>query len=228
MVIKMNVDIILVFIILFVPLIADIKVRSNYSKYSKEKNSLDLSGKEVARRILDNNGLNYIDILPTKGHLTDHYNPITKKISLSESSYDSKSIAGAAIAAHEVGHAIQDKECYSFLRFRNKMVPFVNFTSRVASILIILSFVFNILDMLDAGIILLLVGLFFQLITLPVEFNASKRAKEQLKNCGLLNKKDTRGTKKVLSAAAFTYVASFLAMAVQILRLLLARNNNSN
>lgn len=228
MVIKMYVDIILVFIILFVPLIADIKVRSNYSKYSKEKNSLNLSGKEVARRILDNNGLNYIDIVPTKGHLTDHYNPITKKISLSESSYDSKSIAGAAIAAHEVGHAIQDKECYSFLRFRNKMVPFVNFTSRVASILIILSFVFNILDMLDAGIILLLVGLFFQLITLPVEFNASKRAKEQLKNCGLLNKKDTRGTKKVLSAAAFTYVASFLAMAVQILRLLLVRNNNSN
>lgn len=228
MVIKMYVDIILVFIILFVPLIADIKVRSNYSKYSKEKNSLNLSGKEVARRILDNNGLNYIDIVPTKGHLTDHYNPITKKISLSESSYDSKSIAGAAIAAHEVGHAIQDKECYSFLRFRNKMIPFVNFTSRVASILIILSFVFNILDMLDAGIILLLVGLFFQLITLPVEFNASKRAKEQLKNCGLLNKKDTRGTKKVLSAAAFTYVASFLAMAVQILRLLLARNNNSN
>lgn len=224
----MYVDIILVFIILFVPLIADIKVRSNYSKYSKEKNSLNLSGKEVARRILDNNGLNYIDIVPIKGHLTDHYNPITKKISLSESSYDSKSIAGAAIAAHEVGHAIQDKECYSFLRFRNKMVPFVNFTSRVASILIILSFVFNILDMLDAGIILLLVGLFFQLITLPVEFNASKRAKEQLKNCGLLNKKDTRGTKKVLSAAAFTYVASFLAMAVQILRLLLARNNNSN
>ena len=224
----MYVDIILVFIILFVPLIADIKVRSNYSKYSKEKNSLNLSGKEVARRILDNNGLNYIDIVPTKGHLTDHYNPITKKISLSESSYDSKSIAGAAIAAHEVGHAIQDKECYSFLRFRNKMVPFVNFTSRVASILIILSFIFNILDMLDAGIILLRVGLFFQLITLPVEFNASKRAKEQLKNCGLLNKKDTRGTKKVLSAAAFTYVASFLAMAVQILRLLLARNNNSN
>lgn len=228
MVIKMDIDIILVSIILFVPLIADIKVRSNYSKYSKEKNSLNLSGKEVARRILDNNGLNYIDIVPTKGHLTDHYNPITKKISLSESSYDSKSIAGAAIAAHEVGHAIQDKECYSFLRFRNKMVPFVNFTSRVASILIILSFIFNILDMLDAGIILLLVGLFFQLITLPVEFNASKRAKELLKNCGLLNKKDTRGTKKVLSAAAFTYVASFLAMAVQILRLLLARNNNSN
>lgn len=224
----MKMDLILILFIIIVPLMADIKVKMNYNTYSKQKNSLNMTGKEVARKILDNNGLNYVDILQTKGSLTDHYNPLTKKIFLSENTYGSKSIAAAAVAAHEVGHAIQDKECYSFLRFRNKMVPFVNFTSRVASILIILSFIFNILDMLDAGIILLLVGLFFQLITLPVEFNASKRAKEQLKNCGLLNKKDTRGTKKVLSAAAFTYVASFLAMAVQILRLLLARNNNSN
>lgn len=224
----MKMDLILILFIIIVPLMADIKVKMNYNAYSKQKNSLNMTGKEVARKILDNNGLNYVDILQTKGSLTDHYNPLTKKIFLSENTYGSKSIAAAAVAAHEVGHAIQDKECYIFLRFRNKMVPFVNFTSRVASILIILSFIFNILDMLDAGIILLLVGLFFQLITLPVEFNASKRAKEQLKNCGLLNKKDTRGTKKVLSAAAFTYVASFLAMAVQILRLLLARNNNSN
>ena len=217
----MYVDIILIFIILFVPLIADIKVRSNYSKYSKEKNSLNLSGKEVARRILDNNGLNYIDIVPTKGHLTDHYNPITKKISLSESSYDSKSIAGAAIAAHEVGHAIQDKECYSFLRFRNKMVPFVNFTSRVASILIILSFIFNILDMLDAGIILLLVGLFFQLITLPVEFNASKRANEFLKKEALIEKNEQEGSKSMLNAAAMTYVASVISTILEIFRLIL-------
>lgn len=224
----MDIDLLLIFIILFIPLIADIKVKSNYTKYSKEKNSLNLTGKEVARKILDNNGLNYIDIIPAKGNLTDHYNPITKKISLSESSYNSDSIAGAAIAAHEVGHAIQDKECYSFLRFRNNMVPFVNFTSRIASILILLSFVLDLVNMLDAGIILLLVGLFFQLITLPVEFNASKRAKEQLKNCGLLNKKDINGTEKVLSAAAFTYVASFLAMAVQILRLILIRNSNDN
>ena len=224
----MNIDLILIFIILFVPLIADIKVKTNYSKYSKETNSLNLTGKEIARKILDNNGLNYIDIIPTKGNLTDHYNPITKKIFLSESSYDSKSIAGASIAAHEVGHAIQDKECYSFLRFRNNMVPFVNFTSRIASVLILLSFVFDLINMLDVGIILLLFGLLFQLITLPVEFNASKRAKEQLKNCGLLKEKDTKGTKKVLSAAAFTYIASFLAMAVQILRLVLIRNNNNN
>lgn len=221
-------DFILICFILIVPLIADIKVKNNYNKYSKQNNSLGLTGKEVARRILDNNGLNYIDIVPTKGSLTDHYNPITKKISLSSSSYDSKSIAAAAIAAHEVGHAIQDKESYSFLKFRNKMVPFVNFTSRAASILIILSIFLNLIEMLDAAIILLFVGLLFQLITLPVEFDASNRAQDQLKNCGLLDKNDNKGTRKVLKAAAFTYVASFLAMAVQILRLVLIRNNNNN
>ena len=199
---------------------ADIKVKMNYNTYSKQKNSLNMTGKEVARKILDNNGLNYVDILQTKGSLTDHYNPLTKKIFLSENTYGSKSIAAAAVAAHEVGHAIQDKESYSYLRFRNKMVPFVNFTSRAATILIFISFIFNFMEMFDAGIVLLLVGLLFQLITLPVEFNASNRAKEQLKSCGLLEKNDISGTKSMLNTAAFTYVASFLAMALQILSLI--------
>ena len=207
---------------------ADIKVKMNYNAYSKQKNSLNMTGKEVARKILDNNGLNYVDILQTKGSLTDHYNPLTKKIFLSENTYGSKSIAAAAVAAHEVGHAIQDKESYSYLRFRNKMVPFVNFTSRAATILIFISFIFNFMEMFDAGIVLLLVGLLFQLITLPVEFNASNRAKEQLKSCGLLEKNDISGTKSMLNTAAFTYVASFLAMALQILRLILIRNSNNN
>lgn len=181
-------DLILILFIIIVPLMADIKVKMNYNTYSKQKNSLNMTGKEVARKILDNNGLNYVDILQTKGSLTDHYNPLTKKIFLSENTYGSKSIAAAAVAAHEVGHAIQDKESYSYLRFRNKMVPFVNFTSRAATILIFISFIFNFMEMFDAGIVLLLVGLLFQLITLPVEFNASNRAKEQLKSCGLLEK----------------------------------------
>ncbi len=228
MVMNMNLDFILIIIILIIPLIANIKVKSSYSWFSKEKNSLNMKGKDVARKILDSNGLYYVDIIPGRGELTDHYNPVTKKIVLSESSYNSKSVAAAAIAAHEVGHAIQDKECYSFLRFRNKMVPFVNYTSNAASILIILSFALNIVNMLDAGIILLLVGLLFQLITLPVEFDASRRAEKQLKSCGLLSNIDIYGTKKVLSAAAFTYVASFFAMALQILRLILLRNNNRN
>lgn len=224
----MKMDLILILFIIIVPLIADIKVKMNYNTYSKQKNSLNMTGKEVARKILDNNGLNYVDILQTKGSLTDHYNPLTKKIFLSENTYGSKSIAAAAVAAHEVGHAIQDKESYSYLRFRNKMVPFVNFTSRAATILIFISFIFNFMEMFDAGIVLLLVGLLFQLITLPVEFNASNRAKEQLKSCGLLEKNDISGTKSMLNAAAFTYVASFLAMALQILRLILIRNSNNN
>ena len=224
----MKMDLILILFIIIVPLIAEIKVKMNYNTYSKQKNSLNMTGKEVARKILDNNGLNYVDILQTKGSLTDHYNPLTKKIFLSENTYGSKSIAAAAVAAHEVGHAIQDKESYSYLRFRNKMVPFVNFTSRAATILILISFIFNFMEMFDAGIVLLLVGLLFQLITLPVEFNASNRAKEQLKSCGLLEKNDISGTKSMLNAAVFTYVASFLAMALQILRLILIRNSNNN
>lgn len=224
----MKMDLILILFIIIVPLIAEIKVKMNYNTYSKQKNSLNMTGKEVARKILDNNGLNYVDILQTKGSLTDHYNPLTKKTFLSENTYGSKSIAAAAVAAHEVGHAIQDKESYSYLRFRNKMVPFVNFTSRAATILILISFIFNFMEMFDAGIVLLLVGLLFQLITLPVEFNASNRAKEQLKSCGLLEKNDISGTKSMLNAAAFTYVASFLAMALQILRLILIRNSNNN
>lgn len=224
----MKMDLILILFIIIVPLMADIKVKMNYNTYSKQKNSLNMTGNEVARKILDNNGLNYVDIVQTKGSLTDHYNPLTKKIFLSENTYGSKSIAAAAVAAHEVGHAIQDKESYSYLRFRNKMVPFVNFTSRAATILIFISFIFNFMEMFDAGIVLLLVGLLFQLITLPVEFNASNRAKEQLKSCGLLEKNDISGTKSMLNAAAFTYVASFLAMALQILRLILIRNSNNN
>ena len=224
----MKMDLILILFIIIVPLMADIKVKMNYNAYSKQKNSLNMTGKEVARKILDNNGLNYVDILQTKGSLTDHYNPLTKKIFLSENTYGSKSIAAAAVAAHEVGHAIQDKESYSYLRFRNKMVPFVNFTSIAATILIFISFIFNFMEMFDAGIVLLLVGLLFQLITLPVEFNASNRAKEQLKSCGLLEKNDISGTKSMLNTAAFTYVASFLAMALQILRLILIRNSNNN
>lgn len=224
----MKMDLILILFIIIVPLIAEIKVKMNYNTYSKQKNSLNMTGKEVARKILDNNGLNYVDILQTKGSLTDHYNPLTKKIFLSENTYGSKSIAAAAVAAHEVGHAIQDKESYSYLRFRNKMVPFVNFTSKAATILIFISFIFDFMEMFDAGIVLLLVGLLFQLITLPVEFNASNRAKEQLKSCGLLEKNDISGTKSMLNAAAFTYVASFLAMALQILRLILIRNSNNN
>ena len=213
-----SLDVILMLIIIVLPLYANIKINSTYSKYSKKQNSGKLTGKEVAEKILEMNGLSNVKVGRINGSLTDHYDPRNKTISLSDGIYNSNSISACAVAAHEVGHAIQDKERYSMLVFRSKLVPVVNFTSRLSSILVFSGFI-------TIGAILLTVGLFFQLITLPVEFDASKRAKEELQKCGLIEKQDTKGATKVLKAAAFTYVAGFLASALQIARLLLISRN---
>ena len=132
-----------------------------------------------------------------------------------------------AVAAHECGHAIQDKESYAFLRFRSALVPVVNFTSRIATIFLAIGIFAQLTGMLTIGILLLSAGLLFQLITLPVEFNASARAKVQLQEMGLLDSNDTDGTKKVLHAAALTYVAGFLSTALQIFRLILINRNRN-
>ena len=218
-------DLILILLIIFIPLIAQVSIKGSYSKYSKIDNDKNLTGKEVARMILDKNGLNNVEIFETNGELTDYYDPRKKRVVLSSSIYKGTSISSASVAAHEVGHAIQDKEGYFFLRFRSFLVPIVNFISHISSLFIIIGFAAEALNLIDIGIILLLVGLFFQLITLPVEFNASSRAKEQLKDIGLYSKKNINGTNSVLNAAAFTYVAGFLAEALQILRLILISRN---
>lgn len=218
-------DLILILLIILIPLIAQVSVKGSYSKYSKVENDKNLTGKEVARMILDKNGLNNVEIFETNGELTDYYDPRKKRVVLSSSIYKGTSISSASVAAHEVGHAIQDKEGYFFLRFRSFLVPIVNFTSHISSLFIIIGFAAEALNLIDIGIILLLVGLFFQLITLPVEFNASSRAKDQLKDIGLYSKKNINGTNSVLNAAAFTYVAGFLAEALQILRLILISKN---
>lgn len=220
-----SLDIILMLIIIVLPLYANIKINSTYSKYSKKQNSGKLTGKEVAEKILEMNGLSNVKVGRINGSLTDHYDPRNKTISLSDGIYNSNSISACAVAAHEVGHAIQDKERYSMLVFRSKLVPVVNFTSRLSSILVFSGFIFDLFNFITIGAILLTVGLFFQLITLPVEFDASKRAKEELQKCGLIEKQDTKGATKVLKAAAFTYVAGFLASALQIARLLLISRN---
>jgi len=220
-----SLDVILMLIIIVLPLYANIKINSTYSKYSKKQNSGKLTGKEVAEKILEMNGLNNVKVGRINGSLTDHYDPRNKTISLSDGIYNSNSISACAIAAHEVGHAIQDKERYSMLVFRSKLVPVVNFTSRLSSILVFSGFIFDLFNFITIGAILLTVGLFFQLITLPVEFDASKRAKEELQKCGLIENQDTKGATKVLKAAAFTYVAGFLASALQIARLLLISRN---
>lgn len=220
-----SLDVILMLIIIVLPLYANIKTNSTYNKYSKKQNSGKLTGKEVAEKILEMNGLSNVKVGRINGSLTDHYDPRNKTISLSDGIYNSNSISACAVAAHEVGHAIQDKERYSMLVFRSKLVPVVNFTSRLSSILVFSGFIFDLFNFITIGAILLTVGLFFQLITLPVEFDASKRAKEELQKCGLIEKQDTKGATKVLKAAAFTYVAGFLASALQIARLLLISRN---
>lgn len=220
-----SLDVILMIIIIVLPLYANMRINSTYSKYSKKQNSGKLTGKEVAEKILEMNGLSNVKVGRINGSLTDHYDPRNKTISLSDGIYNSNSISACAVAAHEVGHAIQDKERYSMLVFRSKLVPVVNFTSRLSSILVFSGFIFDLFNFITIGAILLTVGLFFQLITLPVEFDASKRAKEELQKCGLIENQDTKGATKVLKAAAFTYVAGFLASALQIARLLLISRN---
>lgn len=212
-------------IIIFLPIIAQLKIKGTYNKYMKVKNESELTGAEAAKMILKKNGLSNVNVYETSGTLTDYYDPKKKMVVLSSDIYNSKSVSSVAVAAHECGHAIQDKENYKFLRFRSALVPIVNFTSRIASIFIIFGFIFEALDLLDVGIICLLIGLLFQLVTLPVEFNASARAKDQLEICGIVSNKEKSGVKQVLSAAAFTYVAGFIAEALQILRLVLISRN---
>ena len=212
-------------IIIFLPIIAQLKIKGTYNKYMKVKNESELTGAEAAKMILKKNGLSNVNVYETSGTLTDYYDPKKKMVVLSSDIYNSKSVSSVAVAANECGHAIQDKENYKFLRFRSALVPIVNFTSRIAFIFIIFGFIFEALDLLDVGIICLLVGLLFQLVTLPVEFNASTRAKDQLEICGIVRSKEKSGVKQVLSAAAFTYVAGFIAEALQILRLVLISRN---
>jgi len=211
---------ILILIGLIISLIAQGIVTSSYSKYKKTLNSKDLTGFEVARKILDKNGLQDIMILETKGNLSDHYDPTRKVIKLSTDIYHGSSIASAAVASHECGHAIQDKVGYKPMRIRSKIVGTVNICTNLGYIAIAIGALFS-YQLVEIGIILLPSILIFQLITLPVEFNASSRALQELENLNLINKEDKGKAKGMLTAAAFTYVASLITSFLQILRLVL-------
>ena len=211
---------ILIFIGLAISLLAQIIVNTSYNKYKKVLNSKDQTGFEIARKILDSNNLKDIMILETKGNLTDHYDPTRKVIKLSTDIYHGSSIASAAVAAHECGHAIQDKEKYTPMRIRSKIVGTVNICTKIGYIAIVIGALFS-YQLIEIGIILLSTILVFQLVTLPVEFNASNRALNQLEKLKLINKEDNKKTKSMLTAAAFTYVASLITSFLQILRLVL-------
>lgn len=214
-------NIVLIIAILTLPAIAQALITVRYKKYSKEENSVNLSGFETARKILDANGLGDIDIVSTPGTLTDHYDPSRKVVRLSQSNFDDTSIAAMAVAAHECGHAIQDKEGYFMMRLRSAIVPVVKIGTGLSYIIITIGFVLELLNLIYIGIALTGLGLLFQLITLPVEFNASSRAEKQLKALGLTLEKDDKGVKKVLGAAAMTYVAGMLSTLLMILRYVL-------
>lgn len=197
---------------------AQAKISSAYEKYKKIGSSTNLSGAEVAREILDRNGLNYVKINLVEGNLSDHYDPRDKTLNLSRDVYYKNSIASVSIAAHEVGHAIQDSVEYVPLKVRAALVPLANLGTQLSFFLIILGFFFSVF-FTKLGIALFFFAVLFQIVTLPVEFNASNRAKIELAN-GIISDEDLRGTKEVLNAAALTYVASTIVAIGQFLRLL--------
>lgn len=219
-------DLILVILIILIPLIAQIGVSGNYRKYKKVKNTKELTGYDVARKILDENGLGDIYIVETTGELTDHYDPTKRVVRLSSDIYHGKTVAAMSVAAHECGHAVQDKDGYTFMRIRSAIFPIVNVATSISYWIILLGFLFELLDLIYIGIALTCLGLLFQIVTLPVEFDASKRAGVFLKEYNLATEDESKGVKKMLGAAAMTYVAGVLASALQILRLILVARNN--
>lgn len=212
-------------LMLIIPLIAQLYVNSNYKKYKAKKNSYNLTGYDVARKILDKNGLNSMYIVETSGELTDHYDPTRKTVKLSTDIYNGTSIASMAVAAHECGHAIQDKEGYFFLKLRSFIYPVVNLGTKFAYIVLIIGLILSLVDLIWLAIILVALGLVFQLITLPVELNASKCAKKELEEINLANNADLNGTSNMLTAAALTYVAGVLTSALEVLRLIMMFTN---
>ena len=212
---------ILVGLAFIITISAQIYIDSSYRRIKKIASSAGMTGKEVARTILDKNGLDNVNIEEVGTTLGDHYDPTSKTVRLSPKVYQKASIASASIAAHECGHAIQDKNGYLFLRIRHSLIPLVNFSSYAGYLAILIGCLFSSLNLIWTGIILEIVILVFQLITLPFEFNASSRALKELEKEKILEKKEIKKARQMLTAAALTYVASAAAAILEILRLIL-------
>jgi Zn-dependent membrane protease YugP len=207
--------------VLLLSLYASIKVKSTFNKYSKVTTGRGLTGAEIARQILRNNGLGNIDVVETDGFLSDHYDPIKKIVRLSREVFNSKSVASIGVAAHETGHAIQHAKAYRPLMLRNAIAPTASIGSNLSWIIIMAGFFFGALGIVKLGIVLFSIVVVFQLITLPVEFNASAKAKEILYSQGILNSNELAGVSKVLSAAALTYVAAAASSIMTLLYFLI-------
>ena len=206
---------------------AQSKINSTFNTYLKVRNSKGYTGFQVARSILDNNGLQDIPIELIQGHLSDHYDPRKKIMRLSDAVYNGLSIASIGVAAHECGHAVQHLEEYGPLAIRNTIAPIASIGSKLSWILVIAGFVFGWLQLIDIGILFFSVAVIFQLITLPVEYNASSRAVVMLADYNLVETEELGPVKKVLSAAALTYLAATIVAVMQLVRLLLLRGRRN-
>lgn len=217
---------ILVIIGAVICLIASAKVNSTFNKYNRVRSMTGMTGAQVAERILQAQGVYGVRVEHIGGNLTDHYDPRTKVVRLSDAVYNSSSVAAIGVAAHECGHAIQDQKEYAPLRIRSAIVPAANFGSKVCWLFIIGGLLLGANQaLINIGILLFSLAVLFQLVTLPVEFNASNRAIAILDQSGILSQEEVKGTKKVLSAAAMTYVASAASAILSLLRLLILFGN---
>ena len=213
---------ILVLIGAVLSLLASAKVNSTFNKYKRIRSATGMTGAEAAERILHQNGIYDVGIEHISGNLTDHYDPRSKMLRLSDATYSSTSVAAIGVAAHECGHALQHKEEYGPLKLRTAIVPAANIGSRLGIPIIILGVILGSNPMLiNIGIWVFSLAVLFQIVTLPVEFNASSRALEMVEQYGILGSEEVGHTKKVLSAAAMTYVAAAAASILQLLRLVL-------
>lgn len=207
---------------------ASFRVRGTFSRYSQVRAGSGMTGYDAARRMLDLNGLYDVPIEPVPGTLSDHYDPIKRVVRLSEPVYYENSVSAISVACHEVGHAIQHKESYPMLVARHRMFPFVNFASGVSPFLLLAGVLFGWMNLVWLGILFFSAAVAFQLVTLPVEFNATARAKRLMVAEGFIDPREKPGVDRVLNAAALTYVAAALVSLLQLLRFVMIFGNNRN
>lgn len=219
---------ILVIIPMIFTLIIQAYMTSTFNKYQEVASKSGITATEAARMILDKNGITEVSIGRTGGNLTDHYAPLEKKLNLSDTTYNSTSIASIGVAAHECGHAIQDHTKMGLLNFQMKIVPVVNFASKLSIPIIIVGLLLQAANLMEIGIILFGATLVYQLITLPIEFNASNRAIKTLRSFNMMDETELAGVKKVLTAAALTYVAAAATTIMQLLRFVLIARGTRN
>ncbi|MDD7511738.1 MAG: zinc metallopeptidase [Peptostreptococcaceae bacterium] len=229
----MGLSYLLLFAAMILAIYAQGKVKANFGKYSRIANSRQLTGFEAARMVLDSNGLRDVEIEPIAGSMTDHYDPRDRVLRLSETVYAVKSISAVSVACHEAGHAIQHEVNYIPLKIRNGIVPMVNLVSKLSWPMIIIGIILLSSGSWQLGNTLFTVGIvaffgvvIFHLITLPVEFNASSRAIDQMMEIGIVTDQEVYGAKKVLNAAALTYVAALAVAVANLIRLLAIRGRN--